>query len=83
VAGGFLVAGGLVFTFLERVVHIPSEFTLILGGLGLIIASIRNPEGIAGAMRTAGERIVARRRPPQAPEPPRAPQPEPVTTGGS
>lgn len=51
IAGGFLVAGGLVFTFLDRVLHIPDEYTLILGGLGLIITAIRNPEGIAGAAR--------------------------------
>jgi branched-chain amino acid transport system permease protein len=67
VSGGFLVAGGLVFTFLERVLHVPSEFTLILGGLGLIFASIRNPEGIAGAIRTAGDRL--RRRQGGAPPP--------------
>ncbi len=48
VMGGVLVAGGLNFTFLQNVLHIPSEFTLILGGLGLIFAAIVNPEGVAG-----------------------------------
>lgn len=48
VMGGVLVAGGVNFTFLQNVLHIPSEFTLILGGLGLIFAAIVNPEGVAG-----------------------------------
>ena len=61
VAGGFLVAGGLVFTFLDRVLHVPSEFTLILGGLGLIFAAIRNPEGIAGGLRAVGLKRKAKR----------------------
>jgi branched-chain amino acid transport system permease protein len=50
-----------VFTFLERILHVPSEFTLILGGLGLIIAAIQNPEGIAGGARQIGQAIKAKR----------------------
>jgi branched-chain amino acid transport system permease protein len=65
--GGFLVGGGLVFTFLSEVVGIPSEFTLILGGLGLIFAAIQNPEGIAGGVREIGLALTGKRRQPAAP----------------
>ncbi len=56
VTAGMLVPGGVVFTTLETVFHVPSEFTLILGGLGLVVTAVRNPEGIAGGV------IAARRR---------------------
>ncbi len=62
IGGGFLVAGGLVFTFMERVMHVPSEFTLILGGLGLVFAAIQNPEGVAGVVRHAATQMRDRRR---------------------
>ncbi len=64
ILGGFLVAGGLVFTFASETLGVPSEFTLILGGLGLIIASVQNPEGLAGAMRQAGMALRKRFRSP-------------------
>ena len=63
ISGGFLVAGGLVFTFLAEVLHVPNEFTLILGGIGLIVAAINNPEGIAGAVRNAGLAMRGKRTP--------------------
>ena len=47
VVGGLLVSGGLVFTFGEQALGIPQEFTLLLGGLGLVVSSIMNPEGLA------------------------------------
>jgi hypothetical protein len=37
--------------------HVPSEVTLILGGLGLIFASIQNPEGLSGSLRQQKARI--------------------------
>ena len=61
ISGGFLVAGGLVFTFMDRVLGIPQEFTLILGGLGLIFAAIQNPEGIAGVVRQVGIQLRHKR----------------------
>ncbi|HEV7525889.1 MAG TPA: ABC transporter permease [Acidimicrobiia bacterium] len=60
IAGGFLVAGGLVFTFLQRALGIPPEFTLLLGGIGLVITAILNPEGVAGRLRLDGLRLKAR-----------------------
>jgi branched-chain amino acid transport system permease protein len=62
VSGGFIAAGGIFFTFLSNVAHVPSEFTLILGGLGLIFAAIQNPEGLAGAPRLVLARLQERRR---------------------
>jgi branched-chain amino acid transport system permease protein len=60
IAGGFLVAGGLVFTFLESGLHVSKDFELMLAGLGLIITAIQNPEGIAGRLRADGRRLRAR-----------------------
>ncbi len=84
ISGGFLVAGGLVFTFGDRVLGIPSEFTLMLGGLGLIFAAIQNPEGIAGAVRHAGGLLRAKRA--AASPPPdvgsSSPQPATASVGG-
>ncbi len=65
VLGGCLVAGGLNFTALQQWFAVPDDYTLLLGGVGLIITAILNPEGIAGAMRTVAGRLgtVIRRRP--------------------
>jgi branched-chain amino acid transport system permease protein len=60
VVGGTLVSGGLVFTFLANIVGIPSEFTLLLGGLGLIVTAILNPDGQAG--RISAEYAKLKRR---------------------
>src|SRR5207244_12799753 len=68
IAGGFLVAGGLVFTFLQQTLGVPSEFTLMLGGLGLILSAILNPGGHAVA-------VPRRRRPPPARDRRRTPDP--------
>ena len=66
IAGGFLVAGGLVFTFLQQSLGVPPEFTLLLGGLGLIITAIQNPEGVAGRLRHDGLRLKAKFQRPRA-----------------
>lgn len=60
VAAGFLVANGIVFTLLTEVFDVPSEFTLILGGLGLILTAVLNPEGVAGGVRIAAEQRRAK-----------------------
>lgn len=62
IAGGFLVSGGLVFTFLKNVMGVPSEFALLLGGLGLIITAIANPDGIAGKLRVDLQRLLGNTR---------------------
>ena len=78
------MAGGLSFTFLQNILHVPPEFTLILGGLGLILTAVLNPEGIAGAVRQSREQIARSRRSRASPEPQAAagPPPEPVLTSG-
>ena len=82
VAGGFLVEGGLLFTFLQDKLGVPPEMTLVLGGFGLILAAIQNPEGIAGRIAHDGRLLAAsirgRRRRPAAPDIPAAtPVPDP------
>ena len=50
VTAGLLIQGGVFFTVLEKFAHVPGEFTLILGGLALIVTAIMNPEGVAGGV---------------------------------
>lgn len=61
IAGGCLVSGGIVFTFLRNVMGVPSEFALLLGGLGLIVTAIVNPDGIAGKLRSDLRRVLGPR----------------------
>lgn len=63
IVGGCLVTGGIVWTFLSNVVGIPGEFTLLLGGLGLILTAVQNPDGIAGRVRSDALRLLGRQRP--------------------
>jgi branched-chain amino acid transport system permease protein len=59
--GGLLISGGVVFVFGEEVLGIPPEFSLLLGGVGLVLTAVLNPEGIAGAMGNRLERLRQRR----------------------
>jgi branched-chain amino acid transport system permease protein len=83
IVGGTLVASGLVFTFLDTTLHVSPDFTLMLGGIGLIISAILNPEGIAGGIRELWLKLARRLPPrgsPKAASAP-APTPAPVTEG--
>ena len=51
IIGGLIVSGGLLWTFLIEVVGISSDFTFLLGGVGLIVAAIFAPDGAAGRLR--------------------------------
>jgi branched-chain amino acid transport system permease protein len=51
VIGGFLVTNGLVFTALQQWLGISPTFTMLVGGLGLVLTVVMNPEGIAGSVR--------------------------------
>jgi branched-chain amino acid transport system permease protein len=51
IIGGLIVSGGLLWTFLIEVVGISSDFTFLLGGIGLIAAAIFAPDGAAGRLR--------------------------------
>jgi branched-chain amino acid transport system permease protein len=62
VIGGMLVTNGLVFTALDRWLGVPSSYTLLVGGLGLILTVVLNPQGIAGSLRETATRL---RRSPQ------------------
>ncbi|WP_261562897.1 branched-chain amino acid ABC transporter permease, partial [Frankia tisae] len=64
VTGGLLVGGGLGFTILNRVFGLPDEFVLLLGGLGLVVTAVLNPEGVAGKARTDLLALRRRFRPP-------------------
>ena len=41
----------------------PTEFTLILGSLAVIVTAVLNPEGIAGGFRLTVEQLRSKRRP--------------------
>lgn len=51
ILAGVIVPNGLNFTFLENILHIDPGYATLIGGIGLIITAIRNPEGLAGAPR--------------------------------
>ncbi len=63
VLGGCLVAGGISFTALDQWFAVPDDYTLLLGGLGLLVTAVLNPEGIAGAVRVSVGRLRMARRP--------------------
>jgi branched-chain amino acid transport system permease protein len=48
VIGGFLITNGLVFTALDEWIGLSPNYTLLIGGLGLVLTVIMNPDGIAG-----------------------------------
>jgi branched-chain amino acid transport system permease protein len=58
VIGGFLVTNGLMFTALDRWVGLSPDYANLVGGLGLVVTVITNPDGIAGTWR----QLAARRR---------------------
>jgi branched-chain amino acid transport system permease protein len=49
-AGGLLVNGGIVPTLLDRVAHL-GRHQVLLSGVAMIGVAVRNPEGIASAIR--------------------------------
>jgi branched-chain amino acid transport system permease protein len=61
VIGGFLVTNGLVFTALDRWVGVSPNYAILIGGLGLIVTVVTNPDGIAGTWRAIGARWRGRR----------------------
>ena len=48
VFGGLFATDGLVPHFFEKTLHISGNWTLLIGGLVLILTLIMNPEGVAG-----------------------------------
>ena len=48
---GIIAPNGLNFNFLENILHIDPGYATLIGGIGLIVTAVRNPEGIAGTPR--------------------------------
>jgi branched-chain amino acid transport system permease protein len=61
VVGGILVTQGLSFHALESWFGLPSEWDLLVAGLGLIVTVVLNPVGIAGALRETVDKLARRR----------------------
>ena len=62
VIGGLVATEGLVPHFFQEILGISGNWTLLVGGLILIVTLIQNPEGIAGTTyrkRQAGEACAA------------------------
>ncbi len=72
VIGGTLVANGLAFTALSSWFGVDPAFTMLLGGVGLILTAVVHNEGMAGAFGDVGRlgATLVRRR---AADPPRVP----------
>jgi branched-chain amino acid transport system permease protein len=51
VVAGIIAPNGLNFNFLENILHIDPGYATLIGGIGLIVTAVRNPEGIAGTPR--------------------------------
>ncbi|HTT93373.1 MAG TPA: ABC transporter permease [Solirubrobacterales bacterium] len=61
VIGGLLVTNGLVFTALDRWAGLSPNYAPLIGGLGLILTVVTNPDGIAGTWRGIAQRTRTRR----------------------
>jgi branched-chain amino acid transport system permease protein len=70
VIGGFLVTNGLVFTALHQWIGVSPNYSVLIGGIGLILTVVTNPDGIAGTWRQLGARLQGRRRRAASAEPP-------------
>lgn len=60
VTGGFLITNGLVFTALQKWIGISPSYTMLVGGLGLVLTVVMNPDGIAGSLRDTTARLRGR-----------------------
>ncbi|MFM8483638.1 MAG: ABC transporter permease subunit [Actinomycetota bacterium] len=58
VLAGVLAPNGLNFYFLENILHIDQRYAILIGGIGLIITAVQNPEGLAGAPRLIKQRQI-------------------------
>lgn len=51
VVGGFLVTNGVLFTALDQGLGLSPTYAPLVGGLGLVLTVVLNPDGIAGSLR--------------------------------
>lgn len=59
VLSGILAAGGLTYVVLTQLAHLGNYFDII-GGLGLVLAAIQNPQGITGDILGKADRFLSR-----------------------
>jgi branched-chain amino acid transport system permease protein len=62
VAGGLFVTNGIILTALDKWVGISSSYSLLIGGLGLVLTVVINPDGIAGSLRGLTGRLASARK---------------------
>jgi branched-chain amino acid transport system permease protein len=58
VLAGVVAPNGLNFNFLENILHIDQSYATLIGGIGLILTAVQNPEGLAGAPRLIKQRQI-------------------------
>jgi len=58
VVAGIVAPNGLNFNFLENILHLDQGYATLIGGVGLIITAVQNPEGLAGAPRLVKQRQI-------------------------
>jgi branched-chain amino acid transport system permease protein len=84
---GALFQAGIFATFLSNIAHVNVTYAVYIAGIGLIIASINNQEGISGSVRDGLKRIRGVSNKPGAqqltPIPVPAMQASPSTAGSS
>jgi branched-chain amino acid transport system permease protein len=59
VLGGLLATGGVVFLALDNAFGL-GQYQDLIGGLGLVVTAVLNPEGISGALRQVAAVIRSR-----------------------
>jgi branched-chain amino acid transport system permease protein len=69
-ATGCLAAGGLGAVAMTEWLHLDSSYLLLLGGVGLVLTVVLNPEGIAGESRRFWQAVGARLLPRRVESPP-------------
>ncbi len=65
-ATGTAAAGGIAAVATTSWFHLNNSYLILLGGLGVVVTVVLNPEGIAGETRKNVERLMARVLPGQA-----------------
>jgi branched-chain amino acid transport system permease protein len=60
--GGLLAANGIGFTMMSEWFGVSLVYSSLVGGVGLVLTAILNPEGIAGANRILYEKIRSKVR---------------------
>jgi branched-chain amino acid transport system permease protein len=60
--GGALGTGAVVFYGLSQVFHSFQTYEVLIGGLGLVVTVVLNPEGLTGIASLVRQQISGRRR---------------------